>query len=218
MLSSILLTAVSVSAVLAAPTSLSCQQNAIISGTTCTQECNTDRNGGDFRAVPAASFEECALACSNEPQCLTAQYSKNSNYCYLKSSLNGANANTNVDGVVCRQPSTATTTQAPPGSCPTAATYTAPSTGATFEYTCGLDYFGGDLRTAYGITSIQACLDECAAESQCIKVSWHQDANVCYLKNSETSDRFQAGEWAGRRISSGSSTSVSGIIRMLIVS
>lgn len=204
MFSNTLLTSlVSVTAVLAAPAGSTCQSGATIAGTTCVQECNADRYGGDVAAVQGPSFQACAIACHDDTRCLTAQYAGNG-YCYLKSSINNRQDSNSVDGVVCRQPSPSPSSTAPE-SCPTDVTYTSTS-GTRFEYTCGLDYFEGDLRAVYGVATIQACLEECAFEAQCLRATWAKNAHVCYMKNGVTSEGQNEGDWGAMKISSSSST------------
>jgi hypothetical protein len=110
--------------VLTAPAGFTCHSGETISGTTCTQECNTDRFGGDFHSIQVASVQECALACNQDDRCLTAQYHNGNHFCYLKSALNGPQNSDVVDGIVCRQPSVPTQD---PGSCPANILYTTTS-------------------------------------------------------------------------------------------
>lgn len=193
--------------VLAAPTSTTCQSGELISGTTCKQECNLDRNGGDFNSMPVASLQECAQACNQDSRCLTAQYSRGNGWCYLKSSLNDISSNDGVDGVVCRQPVVPTTTTRAAPSCPSqAATYTA-SGGVKFEWKCNYDYYGADIRATYSVPTLETCLDQCAAEPECFKVTWVAEPQICYLKrDAESSDRMAEGMWGGKKIIASTST------------
>lgn len=54
------------------------------------------------------------------------------------------------------------------------------SNGATFLVECGIDHAGGDLSSASAST-FEACIDLCAANSQCVDVSY--SGTACYLKN-----------------------------------
>lgn len=60
-----------------------CSAGKTFPGTTCTQECGTDRPGFDYNAInllslsTAEGFKACAKACSQDSKCLTAQYAEN---------------------------------------------------------------------------------------------------------------------------------------------
>jgi hypothetical protein len=81
-----------------------------------------------------------------------------------------------------------------------AATYTA-SNGATFEWKCNYDYYGADIRSTHGVSTLETCLDQCADEPECVKVTWVADPQICYLKRDrESRDAPAQGMWGGKRL------------------
>lgn len=107
----------------------SCTNGKLVPGTTCTQECRTDRprestsenilplhirvsthhfSDGDFRKLNfqdrRTGLQRCAQACNAEKICMTAEYRMDTGYCYLKSRTNAPIRDSNVNGAVCRRP------------------------------------------------------------------------------------------------------------------
>lgn len=64
-----------------------------------TIECQTDRDGGNLKAVSSSSFEGCSPICEETSQCIGFSYvgGTGPGTCYLKQELVAPNANNNVD-------------------------------------------------------------------------------------------------------------------------
>ncbi|GIZ42833.1 hypothetical protein CKM354_000608600 [Cercospora kikuchii] len=64
-----------------------CTSNINVSG--CTVQCDTDSPGNDLSGTYTGSYAQCAVLCSQNVQCVTAQYNAGNGYCYQKSRVNG---------------------------------------------------------------------------------------------------------------------------------
>ncbi|KAJ8111422.1 hypothetical protein OPT61_g5977 [Boeremia exigua] len=141
--------------------------------------CGKDYFGGDLRSLQADSFEDCLKACDSEVSCITLAYRDGA--CYLKSHVASLTSDTAVWSARKQ------TGSAPLGlSCVDSAsdgqTYQVGSN--QFKIVCGQEYYGGDL--AYASTSsFETCIAACAANTQCVDVSYVSGA--CYLKQSTSS-------------------------------
>lgn len=65
--------------------------------------------------------------------------------------------------------------------CPGSNNTTYVSNGKNFTVECGFDHSGGDL-TSLSTSTLGACIDACAQNSQCVDAVWN--GNSCYLKSS----------------------------------
>ena len=187
--------------------SLSCNGNAS-DGTTYTTtshsyeiHCATDYYGGDLPSTTTASFEDCLSACDSATGCLAVAYVSGS--CYLKNQVNSPITNSAVWG--------AKRTDAPASgpSCvnnqSNGQQYTATS-GAVFDIICGVDYYGGDLKSLNAAT-FGACIEACASNAQCVDVSY--TGTSCYLKSVLKTPYSTASVWTAKLHSANSGTTSS---------
>lgn len=72
-----------------------------INGVTCNVKCGQDSRGGDYASSYTGNYLACASACSADSNCVTAQYNEENGYCYRKNAINGFEASSNTDSVVC---------------------------------------------------------------------------------------------------------------------
>ncbi|KZM22124.1 hypothetical protein ST47_g6710 [Ascochyta rabiei] len=152
--------------------------------------CSTDFYGGDLQLAQTSTLAGCMKACASVSNCIAVSYVGQN--CYMKSTLNSAQANDNVIGAaVTARETTAPVVPTTPMSCP--ATYTCPENdgctiqGAgsrTFALSCGTDFYGGDF-TNMEASSLQVCTQACADNSQCVAASYvgGKGAGHCYLKD-----------------------------------
>ncbi|ETS86981.1 hypothetical protein PFICI_00809 [Pestalotiopsis fici W106-1] len=106
--------------------------------------------------------------------------------------------------------STSTTTSATASTtsivCPASNSTTYVTGGLSFVIECGIDHAGGDFKSV-STSNLQQCIDACAAESQCVVVSFQGSA--CYMKSSVQAPVYNAVQGARLVTSTSSSSSVS---------
>jgi hypothetical protein len=70
--------------------------------------------------------------------------------------------------------------------------------GGTFDLLCGIDFFGGDLDSAAGVT-FQQCIDRCDGVAACLDVAYVEEGGFCYLKNRLTPALSNPNVWSARK-------------------
>jgi hypothetical protein len=157
-------------------------ETKIINGRTCTTKCGTERAGGNIGdAIQVGSISACATACSNNANCVTAQYHEGTGYCYLKGVRNEERPDPSVESIDC-EPLSGTT---PAPSTPTTPTCTEvtvvyDSESRVCTLRCATDRPGGDYASRQAATA-QDCMDACVGDSNCMTAQFAN--NYCYLKN-----------------------------------
>ncbi|RYO66222.1 hypothetical protein AA0116_g2972 [Alternaria tenuissima] len=179
------------------PSSPTCPQDDQCSltsnGATLQVSCATDYYGGDLQLAQTSTLAGCIRACSTTTGCNAASYVGGN--CYLKSTLNAAQPNSNVIGVaVISRDTSPMPVPAPdtPKQCP--ASFTCPENDGcsytdgsrTLTLTCGVDFYGGDFTNQYA-ASLEACTQACAGDTQCLAASFvgGKGDGRCYLKNTK---------------------------------
>ncbi|QDS77917.1 hypothetical protein FKW77_000958 [Venturia effusa] len=151
--------------------------------------CSQDSYGGDISGAASSSLAACLNTCDQTTGCIDVSYTGGN--CWLKSSISGFYANTNVISgkkVVSSATTTTTTTASNTTSlsCTNNAsngtTYKAAS-GGSYLIRCQTDHYGGDIgsRTT---TSLSDCVDACDATSGCVDISFLSASPNCWLKGS----------------------------------
>ncbi|KAK3676513.1 hypothetical protein LTR78_003789 [Recurvomyces mirabilis] len=173
-------------------------QQFTVGAATFNIHCGTDYYGGDLSRVTSDTFEDCMTSCASTIGCIDVAY--NGKNCYLKNSLQSPRSDSNVWGAVLAsaEKGAAASTLSCPAS--NGASYTA-SSGAQFTVQCGVDYYGGDMGSAY-VDTFAECLEVCDSTQGCLDVALH--GHYCYLKNSVTSPQQNSDVWGA--IKSGSTS------------
>ncbi|XP_014551078.1 hypothetical protein COCVIDRAFT_113851 [Bipolaris victoriae FI3] len=172
----------------ACPDNNGCVNN--IKGVKFQVACGTDYYGGDLIRAETSTIGECMQACATNTLCVAASYVGNS--CYLKSTLTGAQSNSNVVGIAITSKKTTVTDEgkkprkACPSNfaCPTDNDCSFTSGGRTLVLTCSNDFYGFDYGNVF-VENLQACTQACAADTNCEAASFNGGAGsgYCYLKN-----------------------------------
>ncbi|EMD59497.1 hypothetical protein GGP41_004461 [Bipolaris sorokiniana] len=157
--------------------------------------CATDFYGGDMGRVYAATVAECMKICASADGCVALSYVGTD--CYLKNALNGGSTSAGVTGasIISRVNPT------PPSSSPAGPQQPCPAsiscpdnngclssdstTGRSFTLSCGIDFYGGDLKLEW-TDGLEACSAACAANSECVAASFvgnSGSSGPCYLKS-----------------------------------
>jgi hypothetical protein len=149
-----------------AGTQPACNNGVLFPGTNCRQECLTDRPGGDYQKINYLSlskdegFKACARACSADSQCKAAHYRMDNRFCYLKQTVNRAQGDGNVNGVVCR------------AGCMQGELIP----GTTCRQECNMDRPGNDidrLRVSPN-NPLQACAQACIDNPRCLTAQFRR--------------------------------------------
>ncbi|KAH6644461.1 hypothetical protein C7974DRAFT_439803 [Boeremia exigua] len=136
--------------------------------------CGRDYYGGDLENGLRwpGSFEGCLAACDSEPECKAVSWVDGP--CYLKGAVSSL-----LDG----NPAVWTAKKNPPPTCDGSVNSDGASyitSAGKFQIMCGKDYAGNDLK-GVSTDSFAACIDHCAADEQCVDVSYVYGA--CYPKS-----------------------------------
>lgn len=124
--------------------------------------CGQDYHGSDLRAIRVDTFGACLTECSGDPVCVAVAFRDGA--CYLKNSIAPALSNSNVWSAK----KSGATSLSCDGKASDGLTYSASKD--QFKIICEKEYYGGDLTTTR-VLSFKACIEECAANSECIDVS-----------------------------------------------
>jgi hypothetical protein len=82
--------------------------------------------------------------------------------------------------------------------CPSSDGSTFTTGAATFEVSCGTDYYGGDM--GYVTTdTFEECMTSCASAIGCVDVAYN--GNTCYMKNTLNTPRQDANVWGAVLVS-----------------
>ncbi|KAF3006711.1 hypothetical protein E8E13_009234 [Curvularia kusanoi] len=197
-----------------ATAALSCWDNAS-NGQTFTAKnadweivCGKDYAGGDMGASNPASFEECISDCDATQGCVDVSFVW-PNACYKKNKLNSMVDNAYVwtarKKVTISDGDVKTDTNAPVTkdvTCQDKASdglkYT--SKKGTFLIECGIDHAGGDMGSS-STDTFAACIEDCAATTGCVDVSYVWGA--CYKKNSLKEGSSVGHVWSAKLIPDG---------------
>ena len=69
-------------------------------------QCGIDYPGGDYASQYTGSLVACENLCAADLNCLTAQYSKDTKYCYLKSTVQPSKLNGEINSIIFSSTST----------------------------------------------------------------------------------------------------------------
>ncbi|KAH8125020.1 hypothetical protein LI328DRAFT_167882 [Trichoderma asperelloides] len=135
-------------------------------------ESGFDYHGGDYRMVTANTFHDCINICSTQAACRAVSY--RDKFCWLKSTINAATANSQVSGAVRLQYVPA------PIACPADGSNQIKETdNKQFTIQCGTDHPRGDIKSIPTL-DFPNCIDLCDQTAGCIAASWR--FGTCYLK------------------------------------
>lgn len=219
--------------VLSCPSSNSTVYNS--NGLSFLIECGVDHSGGDLTSLSVSSFAACVDACAQNSQCVdvslsgSACYLKSTLGAAVSNGVWGAklittssttstvtgttSTSTSVSSIttttslasVSSTTSSGATASATNIACPGSNSTTYISGGLSFIIECGIDHTGGDFKST-STSNLQQCIDACAAESECVVVSFQ--GSGCYMKSSVQAPVYNAVNGARLVASTSSSTSV----------
>ncbi|KAE9988915.1 hypothetical protein EG328_005625 [Venturia inaequalis] len=194
----------------AATSNLTCTNNAsngttyqASNGGTYQVLCSLDSFGGDISGASSPNLSACMETCDKTSGCIDVSFTGGN--CWLKSSIAGFYANTNV--ITGKKLSTSTTTTTTTTTTTSVASNTTTSAasntstslsctnnasngtiykatnGGSYTIRCQTDHYGGDIgsRTT---TSLSDCVDACDTTTGCIDISFVSGSPNCWLKGS----------------------------------
>ncbi|PTB41827.1 hypothetical protein M441DRAFT_46936 [Trichoderma asperellum CBS 433.97] len=158
-------------------------------------ESGFDYHGGDYRMVTANTFHDCINICSTQAACHAVSY--RDKFCWLKSTVNAATANSEVSGAVRLQYVPA------PIACPADGSNRIKETdNKQFTIQCGTDHPHGDIKSIPTL-DFPNCIDLCDQTAGCIAASWR--FGTCYLK--KTLEPAVSSSWVDTAVLSSQLTS-----------
>lgn len=120
------------------------------------------------------SLDQCKAKCDDNPECFSVTWNDDDEICYLKVACNSySEKDDNLSTVV-----------------PVARFIEMPA-----GYNCKVD--GGNMGYATGVRSLNDCMDECNLRAGCTAVTWNEDDDKCFFKDScdefeEKDDNYSA--------------------------
>lgn len=154
-----------------------------INGKVCVVKCDHDRPGGDYGALRTDNFEQCLEKCAADKQCQSADYVKQTGYCYLKKNRKNLIQKHGVDNVDCHDlPSSLKTSKMPPQpTLPVCKSGPITISGRPCTVACGEDRWGGDVDSKW-VGSTEACQKACALNKACVSAQYLKTNGWCYFK------------------------------------